>query len=173
MASFLMAPSHCLNQCWLPISKVLWHTCESNFTTSAPATVKILHKWLQELRQNINQILVRKRHTYLTLTGELWDVVGNIFEKIDRVIMVLHCTTLHNEHENYTSTKIAATSARGQGMPKQNKVQDMNCLLVYNSWDVLLSRVTWEQSQPMREDVTNVTFSLIGWDCSHITGVSK
>ena len=32
MAWCLTAPSHCLNQCWLIISKVPWHSCEDNFT---------------------------------------------------------------------------------------------------------------------------------------------
>ena len=32
MACCLTAPSHYLNQCWLIISKVLWLSCEGNFT---------------------------------------------------------------------------------------------------------------------------------------------
>ena len=32
MACCLMTPSHCLNQCWLMISEVLWHSPDSNFT---------------------------------------------------------------------------------------------------------------------------------------------
>ena len=32
MACCLMAPSHYLNQCWLIISKALWHSSEGNFT---------------------------------------------------------------------------------------------------------------------------------------------
>ena len=32
MACCLTAPSHYLNQCWLMISEVLWHSAESNFT---------------------------------------------------------------------------------------------------------------------------------------------
>ena len=32
MACCLTAPSHYLNQCWLIISEVLWHSPESNFT---------------------------------------------------------------------------------------------------------------------------------------------
>ena len=31
MACCLMAPSHYLNQCWLTISKVLWHSSEGNY----------------------------------------------------------------------------------------------------------------------------------------------
>ena len=38
MACCLMAQSHCLNQCWLLISEVLWHSPESNFTVSAQAS---------------------------------------------------------------------------------------------------------------------------------------
>ena len=32
MACCLIAPSHYLNQCWLMISEVLWHSPDSNFT---------------------------------------------------------------------------------------------------------------------------------------------
>ena len=42
MASCLTAPSHYLNQCWLFISKVLWHTIDSNFTSNAQATFKTI-----------------------------------------------------------------------------------------------------------------------------------
>ena len=34
MACSLMAPNHYLNQCWLRISEVLWHSPDSNFTES-------------------------------------------------------------------------------------------------------------------------------------------
>ena len=37
MACCLTAPSHYLNQCWLIISKVLWHSCEDNFTRDTSA----------------------------------------------------------------------------------------------------------------------------------------
>ena len=39
MACCLMAPSHYLNQWLHVISEVLWHSLESNFTTSAQATI--------------------------------------------------------------------------------------------------------------------------------------
>ena len=39
MACCLMAPSHYMNQCWLPISEVLRPSPESNLTVSAQATV--------------------------------------------------------------------------------------------------------------------------------------
>ena len=37
MACCLTAPSHYLNQCWLIISKVLYHSCEVNFTRDTSA----------------------------------------------------------------------------------------------------------------------------------------
>ena len=37
MACCLTAPSHYLNQCWLIISKVQWHSSEGNFTTETSA----------------------------------------------------------------------------------------------------------------------------------------
>ena len=39
MACCLTAPSHSLNQCWFLISEDLWHSPESNFTTSAQVTI--------------------------------------------------------------------------------------------------------------------------------------
>ena len=39
MACCLTAPSHYLNQCWLLISQILWHSPESNFTLTAHATI--------------------------------------------------------------------------------------------------------------------------------------
>ena len=38
LSSCLMAPSHYLNQYWLLISEILWHSPESNFTASTQAT---------------------------------------------------------------------------------------------------------------------------------------
>ena len=38
MACCLTAPSHYLNQCWLIISKVQWHSSECNFTRDASIT---------------------------------------------------------------------------------------------------------------------------------------
>ena len=38
MACCLMAPSHYLNQCWLLINEVLWHSSESNSTANAKVT---------------------------------------------------------------------------------------------------------------------------------------
>ena len=39
MACFLMATSHSLNQCWLPINEGLWHSPEINFTVSEKASI--------------------------------------------------------------------------------------------------------------------------------------
>ena len=47
MACYLMAPSHYLNQCWLIISAVLWHSTLSNLTVSAWALIRYneFHKY--------------------------------------------------------------------------------------------------------------------------------
>ena len=39
MACCLTAPSHYLNQCWLIISKVKWHSSEGNFIRDTSATI--------------------------------------------------------------------------------------------------------------------------------------
>ena len=39
LGACLMAPSHYLNQCWLIISKILWHSPQSNFTARVQAAI--------------------------------------------------------------------------------------------------------------------------------------
>ena len=52
MACCLTAPSHYLNQCWLIISEVLWHSSESNFTDDISA---INHcNWLEKYSSKIS-----------------------------------------------------------------------------------------------------------------------
>ena len=46
MACCLKAPGHYLNQSWLLISEVLWHSPESNFTANAQAS--ILHNEFED-----------------------------------------------------------------------------------------------------------------------------
>ena len=43
MACCLMAPSHYLNQCWLIIREVVWHSHESNFT----GNVQDIYPWYE------------------------------------------------------------------------------------------------------------------------------
>ena len=51
MAYCLTAPSHYLNQCWLIISKVQWHSSECNFTRDTSA---ISHwNWLESYLSKI------------------------------------------------------------------------------------------------------------------------
>ena len=45
MACCLMAPSHYLNQCWLMISDVLWHSPDSNFTKNKILIVEMSWKF--------------------------------------------------------------------------------------------------------------------------------
>ena len=45
MACCLTAPSHYLNQCWLIISKVLWHSSEGYFIRDASATIHFKLAW--------------------------------------------------------------------------------------------------------------------------------
>ena len=44
MAWCLVAPSHYLNQCWLLINEVLWHSPESDFTS---AQANMLYNWFE------------------------------------------------------------------------------------------------------------------------------
>ena len=42
MSCCLMSPSHYLNQCWLLISEVMWHSHQRNFTVSTQANIIII-----------------------------------------------------------------------------------------------------------------------------------
>ena len=53
MVCYLMAPNHYLNQIWLLISKVLWHSFESNLTMCAQASILNLSPWMLVLSLKI------------------------------------------------------------------------------------------------------------------------
>ena len=53
MVCCLMAPNHYLNQIWLVISKVLWHSSESNLTMCAQANILYLSPWMLVLSLKI------------------------------------------------------------------------------------------------------------------------
>ena len=67
MACCLTAPSHYLNGSRLIITQVLWHSTESNFTVSAPAT--ILYNELENYTFKISaiQYIPRNMHTVFAL----------------------------------------------------------------------------------------------------------
>ena len=52
MACCLTTPSHYLNQCWLIISKVQWHSSEGNFVSDTAATIhkKKLDNYLSKIK---------------------------------------------------------------------------------------------------------------------------
>ena len=68
MACCLTAPSHYLNQCWLHISDILWHSPESNFTISAPASMLYSeyenHTFKVTATSCKDQWVKQKRNTY-------------------------------------------------------------------------------------------------------------
>ena len=45
MACCLTAPSHYLNQCWLMISEVLWHSPDRNFTEKYLRHISLCDNW--------------------------------------------------------------------------------------------------------------------------------
>ena len=79
----------------VPVIKGTWnwlYTAECRY--NAVQYNHILHKQLQELRQNMNQILnPHKNILYLTATGELWGVSGEyLWKKSPRYnITALYC----------------------------------------------------------------------------------
>ena len=60
MAWCLMAPSHYLDQCWLIIKGVLWHSPECNFTRSAWES---MHSANERWRYNVTSSLIGLVHT--------------------------------------------------------------------------------------------------------------
>ena len=99
MAWCLMAPSHYLNQCWLIIKEVLWHSPQSNLIRSAHE-LKLYHVFRDYTfkitatsltGQWINRIMLvlqtptrpGHKHTmdtpYFILIGQLWAVFFNIW----------------------------------------------------------------------------------------------
>ena len=54
MACWLTAPSHYLNQCWLIISKIWWHSSEGNFIRSTSATIHKFSLKITYLKLNWN-----------------------------------------------------------------------------------------------------------------------
>ena len=54
MACCLTAPNHYLNQCWLNVSEVQWHSSEGNFTKDASATNLIIEISLKNYLSKIS-----------------------------------------------------------------------------------------------------------------------
>ena len=67
-----------------------WYTVECRY--SAVKYCEILHKYLQKLRKNINQILDPQK----TLQRSSYGVsFVNIYEKIDQLITAPHCISIY------------------------------------------------------------------------------
>ena len=64
MACCLTASSHYLDQCWPPITEVLWHSYEDNFTASAQANIHEIENYsfkssvMSPKGQCINSLLI-------------------------------------------------------------------------------------------------------------------
>ena len=71
MAWWLMAPSHYLNQCWIFISEVLWHSPESNFTMYIMGLKIILLKQLPHL-PGANELNMIYKETLARLKRFFW-----------------------------------------------------------------------------------------------------
>ena len=95
-----------LISCWLSdncqfvsnfILNCKWNTVECRY--NAVQYCKILHEWLQELRQNINQMLDPQKTPHTSPLRASYRVsFVNICEKIDRAITAPHC--IDNEFRN-------------------------------------------------------------------------
>ena len=81
MACCLTAPSHYLNQCWLSISKVQWHSSEGSFTRERPQplTIKISLKITHvKFTSNIPGVSELRFNVY----GIIWLLVKNTFRSL-------------------------------------------------------------------------------------------
>ena len=89
MACCLTAPSHYLNQCWLIISKVSWHSFEGNFTAGISAINQC--NWLKIYSSKIS--LKSPRPQWLYTQGQ-----HNLFR-----LALNDKKTMHELHSQYHS----------------------------------------------------------------------
>ena len=82
MAWCLMAQSHYLNQCWLIISEILWHSSKGNFTGNAQNIV--LHEF------EIMASFSKEQHVNPLLTELFWKDITYIFIVYHLLILTWH-----------------------------------------------------------------------------------
>ena len=85
MACCLTAPNHYLNQCWLPISEVFWHSPDSNFLAGAEVTILYNDFKICDFK-----ISATKRHRVKDMkkTSQQWTSIQPMYmtplQKVDR-----------------------------------------------------------------------------------------
>ena len=88
-ACCLMAPSHYLNQCWLIISRVQWHSNEDNFIRNTSAiNLKLTWKWL-------NYIFIQIFQGPMSLIMTFTSAITPTERSQQRFVMVV-CTRGHH-----------------------------------------------------------------------------
>ena len=111
MACCLTAPSHYLNQCWLIIRGVLWHTSESSFAGIAQG-IESGYEFEKDILKNIFKSprgqWVKKAKNPLTMTT--WDCFQRDLQILHTIIFK-NCTvtevTSKKSRNNVTSRPIA------------------------------------------------------------------
>ena len=116
MACCLTAPSHYLNQCWLIISKVSWHSFEGNFTAGISAINQC--NWLKIYSSKIS--LKSPRPQWLYTQGQ-----HNLFR-----LALNDKKTMHELHSQYHSCWWPG-EARYQGINRHDI--DIACLEYFMS----------------------------------------
>ena len=150
MACCLMVPSNCLNQFWLIISEVLWHSPVGNFSQcSRYLSLMIISSKITNLEYSCicswpvsylivalwcyGQLLFRNRNLYQnTMILIQWNAFENVIWKMAVILPLTQCVK-DNGDEDLLFIILCVPSIHG---------------------------LAW--SQPMSEDVTYVTSSLIG-----------
>ena len=112
MAYCLMASSHYLNQCWLMISEVLWHSPQSNFTGDVQDIypwyeLKITNWRLQPYLPVANELTYHKWNIFLTYYCQF--LVSQQYAKfLSEILLDLRTTSI-------LSGQASVHSLRGQG----------------------------------------------------------
>ena len=114
MACCLTAPSHYLNQCWLIISKVYWHSSEGNFTAGI-STINHCN-WLKKYSSKISLTSPRTQRVKPPLKLGHWWLITSCRRK---PWMWLHDTSAHYD---YSTTRAPSKYPKRRLFVRSHKV---------------------------------------------------
>ena len=142
MACCLMAPSHYLNQCWLIISKVQWHSSECNFTRDTSA----ISHW-NKLENYLSKILFKSpRNQWVKRHFSSWTLPNRGNHTITPVPWRISLLAWHRSHDSLISDNQAICMLYGTcclhlGWYKPSSSPQQ----WYPSWSGQLSRYVYNQ----------------------------
>ena len=107
MACCLTAPSHYLNQCWLIINKVQWHSSECNFTRDASAITEIS---LKITYLNFCSNLPGANELTRRGTMTIWEGKYNNRYHLDKIFEMINCQIIYNTTSKSSSMECSNAS---------------------------------------------------------------